>query len=64
MNRDVEIEFMDGTKRIISKVTNMSVENGVLSLTHRYSGGIGYFSESSDLGSFPIVNVKSYRWME
>lgn len=62
--RDVEIEFTDGEKRTIAGATKWEVRDGVLTIRRVYSGGIGYYSSEDHLGSYPLVNIKSYRWAE
>lgn len=63
-DRDVELEFMDGEKRTVPKVTSTRVKDGVLTLVKKYGGGTGYFSEEETIGHYPIVNLRSYRWSD
>jgi hypothetical protein len=63
MNRGVEIEFTDGEKRTVPNATAAFVENDCLHLECKQES-FGFAATYHDLGSFPLVNIKSYHWME
>lgn len=63
-DRDVKLEFMDGVERTVPKVSSWHVKDGVLTLVKKWGGGTGFYGEEAPLGSYPLVNLRSYRWIE
>jgi hypothetical protein len=63
MNKGIEIEFMDGEKRVIPRATAAYVENDCLHLEYTQEN-FEFTATHRDLGTFPIVNIKSYHWIE
>lgn len=58
--KDVTIKFMDGTEEIVPKVSTARVADGVLILElRRESFGLPAWIEH--IGSYPLVNIKSYK---
>jgi len=64
MNGKIEIEFMDGEKRVILGANAAYVENGALHVENTQKDNGIIYAEVKDLGSFPLVNIRSYHWME
>ena len=61
-SKGLEVEFLDGEKRVIEGTLRTTLENGVLHVEHVH-GAIG-FNWYEDAGWYPIVNIKTYRWIE
>lgn len=54
----VVITYMDGTEERVEWVTKAETREGVLHLKQENRGS--YFSETTDLGAYPIHNIR--RW--
>lgn len=58
-HRGLEIEFMDGEKRTLPTANRSYVRDGVL---HVHRSSYPTLLDDEHLGSYPVVNIKSYHW--
>jgi hypothetical protein len=61
--KGLEIEFTDGEKRVIEGNIRTHVKDNVLYVELKHES-FGFAAWYEDRGSYPIVNVKSYHWIE